>query len=79
LGHFLLAPTRRGNLAAYLAGGLAIVGGPAERGYLVLTVGIEDRPGSRAGWFIEGGVGGGARIAAGYRWRWFPGWWRLTP
>jgi hypothetical protein len=79
LGHFLLAPTRRGNPAAYLAGGLAIVGGPTERGYLVLTVGLEDRPGGRAGWFIEGGVGGGVRIAAGYRWRWFPGWWRLAP
>jgi hypothetical protein len=79
LGHFLLAPNRRRGPAVYLAGGLAMVGGSAERGYLVLTLGVEDRPGAGEGWFIEGGIGGGARMAAGYRWRRFPGWWRLVP
>jgi hypothetical protein len=79
LGHFLLAPNRRQSPGAYLAGGLAIVGGPADRGYLVLAVGLEDRPGGSGGWFVEGGVGGGARLSAGYRWRWFPDWWRLVP
>ena len=78
LGHFLLAPARKRGVGAYLAGGLAVVGGPVERGYLVLAVGAESRPGGPSGWFVEGGVGGGARLAAGYRWRWFPDWWRLV-
>ncbi|HWB39988.1 MAG TPA: hypothetical protein VG500_01955 [Gemmatimonadales bacterium] len=79
LGHFLLAPSRRRGPAVYLGGGLAVVGGPVDRGYLVLAIGIEDRPGGPSGWFAEGGVGGGARLSAGYRWRWFPDWWRLVP
>jgi hypothetical protein len=78
LGHFLLAPRRRSGLGPYAAGGLSVVGGPVERGYVVLTLGIESRPGSRSGWFLELGVGGGARIAAGWRRRWFPAWWPLT-
>lgn len=79
LGHFLLAPGRRAGPGAYLAGGLAVVGGPTDRGYLVLAVGIEDRPGGKSGWFAEAGVGGGARLSLGYRWRWRPAWWRLVP
>lgn len=79
LGHFLLAPARRQGVGVYLAGGVAAVGGPAERGYLVLAIGLEDRPGGPSGWFAEAGVGGGARLSAGYRWRWFPAWWRLVP
>jgi hypothetical protein len=78
LGHFLLAPTRRQGAGVYLAGGVAAVGGPMEQGYLVLAVGIEGRPGTASGWFAEAGVGGGARLAAGYRWRWFPRWWYLV-
>jgi len=78
LGHFLLAPRRRAGLAPYAAAGVSVVGGPVERGYLVLTLGIESRPGNRSGWFLELGVGGGARIAAGWRRRWFPAWWPLT-
>jgi hypothetical protein len=79
LGHFLLAPTRRHGPGVYLVGGMAVVGGPADRGYLVLAAGIEDRPGGAAGWFAAAGVGGGARFSAGYRWRWCPGWLRLAP
>jgi hypothetical protein len=79
LGHFLLAPQRKRGPAAYLAGGLAAVGGRVDRGYLVLAIGVEDRPGAASGWFLEAGVGGGARLSAGYRWRWFPDWWRLVP
>lgn len=77
LGHFLLAPRRRTGVGPYAAGGVAVVGGPVERGYLVLTLGIEGRPGNRSGWFLEAGAGGGARIAAGWRRRWFPPWWPL--
>jgi hypothetical protein len=78
LGHFLLAPTRREGSGVYLAGGVAAVGGRADQGYLVLAVGIEDRPGTASGWFAEAGVGGGLRLSAGYRWRWFPRWWYLV-
>lgn len=79
LVHFLLAPARKHGPGAYLAGGVAVAGGPADRGYLVLALGVEDRPGGRSGWFAEAGVGGGARLSAGYRWRFFPDWWRLVP
>jgi hypothetical protein len=75
LAHFLLNPTRRWGVGVYGAGGLAAVGGPVDQGYLVLTLGLEARPGGRSGWFVEAGVGGGARVAAGVRWRrWPPGW-----
>jgi len=72
LAHFLLNPTRRRGVGLYGAGGVAVVGGPVEQGYLVLALGLEARPGARSGWFVEAGVGGGARMAAGYRWRRFP-------
>jgi hypothetical protein len=73
LAHFLLSPGRLRGPGLYGAGGVAVVGGPVEQGYLVLTLGLEDRPAARAGWFVEAGVGGGARLAAGYRWRWLTG------
>ena len=78
LGHFLLAPRRRTGPAAYAGAGVAAVGGPVDRGYLVLTLGLEEAPGSRAGWFVEAGAGGGVRISAGWRWRRFPPGWDLT-
>ena len=52
-----------------------VVGGPVEQGYLVVAIGLEGRPGARAGWFVEAGVGGGARLALGYRWRQLPAAW----
>ena len=73
LAHFLLSPGRLRGAGLYGAGGVAVVGGPVEQGYLVVTLGLEDRPAARAGWFVEAGVGGGARLAAGYRWRWLGG------
>ncbi len=73
LAHFLLSPARRRGVGLYGAGGVAVVGGPVEQGYVVLALGLEGRPGAPSGWFVEGGVGGGARLAAGYRWRWVPG------
>jgi hypothetical protein len=78
LGHFMLAPTRRAGSAVYLAGGVAAVSGRTDQGYLVLVAGIEGRPAAASGWFLEAGVGGGARLSAGYRWRWFPRWWDLV-
>lgn len=70
LGHFLLSPNQRGRPGFYFAGGVAAVGGPVDRGYLVLTVGLEDRPAAASGWGVEIGVGGGVRLMLGYRWRW---------
>ncbi len=68
--HLLVSPTARRALGVYAAGGVAAVGGPVDRGYIVLTLGAEQHPGQRSGWFVEAGIGGGARLAAGYRWRW---------
>jgi hypothetical protein len=70
LGHFLLSPNQREGPGFYFAGGLAAVEGPVGRGYLVLTLGLEDRPAAPAGWGVEVGVGGGVRVMLGYRWRW---------
>jgi hypothetical protein len=78
LGQFLLAPRRRSGVAAYAGAGVAAVGGPVDRGYLVLALGAEAAPGSRTGWFAEVGAGGGLRLAAGWRWRWFPAWWDVA-
>jgi hypothetical protein len=39
------------------------------RGYLVLTLGMEQRPGAASGWMVELGLGGGVRLSGGYRWR----------
>lgn len=72
LGHFLLSPDRRRGWGAYLAGGVAAIGGTINRGYIVLCLGAEGRPGSSSGWVGEIGIGGGARISLGYRWRRFP-------
>jgi hypothetical protein len=69
LGHFLLSPARRTGVGLYGAGGVALAEGPVDQGYLVLTLGLEHRPGGSRGWFVEAGLGGGARLGAGYRWR----------
>lgn len=69
LAHFILSPTRRSGVSPYAFGGAAGVVGPREAAYLVLGLGLERGPGGASGWFLEGGVGGGARIAAGWRWR----------
>jgi hypothetical protein len=75
LAHFLLNPTRRQGVAPYVAGGVAVESGPVAEGYLVLTLGLESRPGAKSGWFVETGVGGGARIAVGFRHRHLPPGW----
>jgi hypothetical protein len=73
LAHFLLSPDERRRPGAYFAGGIAVVEGAISRGYLVLTIGIEEGPRSSSGWALEAGFGGGVRVGLGYRWRWFPG------
>jgi hypothetical protein len=76
LGYFLLSPDRRQGWGPYIAGGIAVLGGPVDRGYIVLTLGVEERPRSSSGWAAEVGIGGGVRIGVGYRWRHFPKTWR---
>jgi hypothetical protein len=76
VGHFLVSPEPRRRWGVYLAGGLAAVGGPVTRGYMVLGLGIEQRPMARSGWAGEVGVGGGVRVALGFRWRRFRPPWR---
>jgi hypothetical protein len=63
-----VSPPRRGGVGVYAGAGIAgEVHGGGARGLLVALIGVERRPWSGGGWFVEGGVGGGARIAAGYR------------
>jgi hypothetical protein len=73
LGHFLLSPEERRRPGFYFAAGLAGVEGAVDRGYLILTLGVEARPRAASGWAVEAGVGGGFRVALAYRWRRFSG------
>lgn len=76
VGQFLLSP-RSTHVGLYAGGGIAGVFAPgADNGFIVLMIGAELRPGGGGGWFVEAGVGGGARLAAGYRWRKLPPGWR---
>jgi len=68
--HFLLDPRKRQGSAVYGGGGLtAQVAGGRVTPYLLLVVGAEVAPGGVGGSFVEVGVGGGVRVAVGYRWR----------
>lgn len=69
LVHFLLAPGKKRGAGFYGAGGLGVdVAGRTEV-RIVALAGIEGSPGGRRGWMVEAGVGGGWRLAAGWRWR----------
>lgn len=67
--HFLLYPARTRGPALYAGGGLAAESGPAGQAWLLAVVGLEGAPGARRGWVVEVGVGGGVRVAVGWRWR----------
>jgi len=76
VAHFLLNP-RTTHAGVYGGGGIAgVFASGADNGFLVLVLGVEGNPGGRGGWFAEVGIGGGARVAAGYRWRKLPPGWR---
>lgn len=68
--HFLLQPGRRSGVGVYGLGGVAAEVGPRDVGRVVLGLGLEGAPGGGSGWWLEGGIGGGARVGAGWRWRW---------
>lgn len=67
---YYLEPARRSGVTPYATGGVAIeaVSG-AQHGTILLALGVESRPALRFGWFLEAGVSGGVRVAAGFRWR----------
>lgn len=76
LAAYYLSPTSLRGLSLYGAAGIAVQavrnvagGWSGPQGDLVLVAGIESRPGAGSGWFVEGGVGGGVRMALGLRWR----------
>lgn len=67
---FHLTPYRQRGVAAYAGAGAAVLAGSGVTAeYMVLMLGVEAHPARASGWFLEGGVGGGVRLAAGYRWR----------
>lgn len=68
--HFMLNPERRHGLGFYGVGGIAVLVGPRDAGYVMLGLGLESAPGGVSGWTMEAGVGGGVRIAVGWRRRW---------
>lgn len=68
-GHFLLDPRALRGFGMYAGGGAALVLGEGTEGRLQLVAGVEQRPGGTSGWVVEVGLGGGVRIAAGWRWR----------
>ena len=70
LAHFLLSPDARERPGVYVGGGIAGVTGAVDQGYVVALIGVEAKPGAVSGWAVEAGVGGGLRLAAGWRWRW---------
>ena len=74
---FLLRPTERRAAGPYGGLGLAFAGAEGAPGasYLIALVGVEAAPGARAGWYAEVGLGGGVRVALGWRFRRFPAWW----
>ena len=65
---FHLDPFRSRGAGVYAGAGgaFALVGGTTA-GYVMLVLGVEATPGRARGWYAEAGVGGGTRIAAGYR------------
>lgn len=68
LASFYLSAPGAVRVNPYLAGGAALTwSGVADRQYMVLAVGVERRLGGRVRGFLEAGVGGGWRAAAGLR------------
>jgi hypothetical protein len=74
---FLLRPVAKSGASPYGGVGVAFAGAVGVPGtaYLMLVLGVESAPGRPQGWYAEGGLAGGVRAAAGWRWRRFPAWW----
>jgi len=69
--HFMLDPGRTRGLGVYGGGGVALtaVQDSTVRPFLQVVLGVETGPAARAGFFLEAGFGGGARVAMGVRFR----------
>lgn len=68
LVYYHLPATRPGRPGVY--GGAGVAADAREddlRGLAVVVIGVEAPPARQGGWFVEVGVGGGLRLAAGYR------------
>ncbi len=70
VAHLVLPHAPGAGVAFHLGGGLAGVTGPEAAGWLVALAGVETGPGRATGFAVEVGVGGGARVSAGWRRRW---------
>jgi len=70
---FVLKPAARSGTSPYAGVGLAFAAAHHAHGagYLAVTLGLEQAPGGVRGWYVELGVEGGVRAAAGVRWRRF--------
>jgi hypothetical protein len=65
---FHLDPGKESGISPYAAAGIAAQATRlTTRGYVLVLIGLEQRPGRPSGWFLEAGVGGGLRLSAGYR------------
>ncbi len=65
---YLMNPFSRDGVTPYAGGGAAFTFTSDEsREFILVVIGFQGRPGSAVGWFIEGGVAGGIRLAAGVR------------
>lgn len=75
---FLVTPTSRRGVGLYAGIGAALTvrrSAPGA-GLVALLLGLESAPGRASrNWYVETGLGGGIRVAAGWRVRWFPRWW----
>ncbi|MFQ5703424.1 MAG: hypothetical protein ACE5HT_05305 [Gemmatimonadales bacterium] len=61
---------RLSNPWPYVGGGVAVeLSGSRTRAYVVLFLGVERGGEGSMAWFLEGGLGGGFRLAAGVRLR----------
>ena len=69
----VLTPAARTGTSPYAGVGLAFAGveGARGAGYLAMMLGVEAAPGRARGWYVELGLEGGVRVAAGLRWRRF--------
>src|SRR2546428_126240 len=74
----LVNPTARNGMGLFAGLGAACSArrGSAGKGWLAVLLGLEAAPGRRNSWYVELGLAGGARVAAGWRLRKFPVWWR---
>ncbi|HWC75182.1 MAG TPA: hypothetical protein VG454_14700 [Gemmatimonadales bacterium] len=71
-------PAARTGMGLYAGLGAAFSGreGSRGQGFVAVLLGLEGAPGRRRNWYAELGLGGGVRLAAGWRMRWFPDWWK---